>query len=156
MCARSSSPSSLAVVPPLAMAFLTAFQPMRSAEPAGQPAAGPRLTDAGLLQMLAPSPPGLEEAVRLRDRGEEGAALAALAAFLRAREEPADFGDRGGREPGFDRWPAERILRHEVVVAGIHHTFGPEIDWGFNPTTAPGSGYDRDHEWTWQLNRHNE
>lgn len=86
----------------------------------------------------------------------------------RPREEPVDFcggggraprgeGDRrGDREPGFDRRPADRILRREVVVGGIPHRFGAEIDWGFNPTTAPGSAHDRDHEWTWQLNRHSE
>jgi len=42
---------------------------------------------------------------------------------------------------------------HRAVV-GIPYTFGADIDWGFNPTTAPDSRYARDHEWTWQLNRH--
>jgi hypothetical protein len=120
------------------------------------PDEGPRLSPSEFLRMISPSAPGLGETVRLRDGGQEPEALEALAAYLRAREEPADFGSRGGREAGFHRGPAERALRHEVKVGGIPHAFGPEIDWGFNPTTVSGSRYDRDHEWTWQLNRHSE
>ena len=51
---------------------------------------------------------------------------------------------------------AERVLKHQFTVGGITHTFGERIDWGFNPTTAPGSKYEADNEWTWQLNRHSE
>jgi len=124
-------------------------------ENAGQ-AAGPRLSDAELLAALDPNFPGLNGVIALRDSGRTSAAMAGLAEFLRARQEPADFGQRAGRRGRADTAAAERVLKHQVTVVGIPYTFGPDIDWGFNPTTAPGSKYDRDHEWTWQLNRHSE
>jgi hypothetical protein len=39
---------------------------------------------------------------------------------------------------------------------GISHQFGPIIDWSFDVTSAPGSKYPVNNEWTWQLNRHAE
>jgi hypothetical protein len=94
--------------------------------------------------------------IALRDSGQTSAAVSGLLDFIRARQEPADFGQRAGRSGRTDTAAAERVLKHQVTVVGIPHTFGRDIDWGFNPTTAPGSKYDRDHEWTWQLNRHSE
>ena len=49
---------------------------------------------------------------------------------------------------------ADRVLRHEMESIGLRHQFGPEIDWTFDLTTAPGSNYAPNNEWTWQLNRH--
>lgn len=115
---------------------------------------GPRLPDAELLAALDPAFEGMAPVVRLRDQGKPAAAFAALAALIRAREEPGDFGQRAPRDPAFNVSGAEAVLCHRFVVGGIPHTFGPDIDWTFNPTTAPGSPYDRDNEWTWQLNRH--
>ena len=115
---------------------------------------GPRLSDEQLLASLDPNFHGLSRVIALRDRGETSAALSALAAFVRAGEEPADFGQRAGRNPRADTSRARRVIGHEFVVVGIPHTFGKDIDWGFNPTTAPGSKFERDHEWTWQFNRH--
>ena len=51
---------------------------------------------------------------------------------------------------------AQRALRHEMRSIGISHQFGPAIDWGFDVTTALGSKYAANNEWTWQLNRHAE
>lgn len=113
-----------------------------------------RLSDSELLVSLDPDFPGLSEVIALRDRGEVSAAVSALVTFVRAREEPADFGQLAARNPSADVSRAEAILKHRFVVAGIPHTFGKDIDWRFNPTTAPGSVYARDHEWTWQFNRH--
>jgi len=115
---------------------------------------GPRLSDNELLDSLDPDFPALSRVVTLRDRGDITSALSALAAFIRDKEEPADFGQRAKRDPQADTSYAERVLGHRFVVVGIPYTFGRDIDWGFNPTTTPDSKYDRDHEWTWQLNRH--
>jgi hypothetical protein len=115
---------------------------------------GPRLTDKELLAVLDSNLPALSRVITLRDSGDSSAALSALADFVRTVEEPFDFGQRAKRAPGADTSRAERILEHQFVVVGIPHTFGKDIDWGFNPTTAPDSKHDRDHEWTWQLNRH--
>jgi hypothetical protein len=115
---------------------------------------GPRLSDEELLASLDPNVSELSRVITLRDRGQTSAALSALADFIRMKEEPADFGQRAERNPNADTSQARRIIDHEFVVVGIPHRFGEDIDWGFNLTTAPGSKYERDHEWTWQLNRH--
>lgn len=117
---------------------------------------GPRLSDAELLACLDPGFPGLSGVIALRDSGQISSAISELTAFLRVRQEPADFGQRAGRRAQAGTAAAERVMKHEFTVVGIMHMFGMDIDWGFNPTTAPGSEYDRDNEWTWQLNRHSE
>jgi hypothetical protein len=119
-------------------------------------AAGPRLSDAELLACLDPNCAGLEKVIALRDSGQTPTALAALAGFVRARPEPGDGGRRTKRDSQAGVAAAEKVLRHQFTVGGITHTFGPDIDWGFNPTTAPGSKYAADNEWTWQLNRHSD
>jgi hypothetical protein len=125
-----------------------------TAAPASTIEHGPRLSDGELLDSLDPNFPGLSRVITLRDHGDLSAALSALATFVRAQEEPADFGQKAKRDPNADKSRAEAVLKHEFVVVGIPHTFGKDIDWGFNPTTVPGSKHERDHEWTWQLNRH--
>ena len=115
---------------------------------------GPSLSDSELLACLDPKFPGLEKVVALQKRGDTNGALAALGEFVRTREEPADFGQNAEHNPQANTAHAERILGHQFTVVGIPYTFGSDIDWGFNPTTAPGTSYERDHEWTWQLNRH--
>jgi hypothetical protein len=115
---------------------------------------GPRLSDEELLMSLDPNAPGVRRIVVLRDSRQTSAALTALVSFIRAREEPGDFGQRAKRNPRANTSQARKVIDHEFVVVGIPHTFGEDIDWGFNPTTAPGSKHERDHEWTWQLNRH--
>jgi hypothetical protein len=117
---------------------------------------GPRLSDAELLACLDPNYAGLGKVIALRDSGATAPALTALASFLRACEEPADFGQRAKRDPRANTTAADKVLRHQFTVGGIPHTFGPDIDWGFNPTTAPGSKHEQDHEWTWQLSRHGD
>lgn len=116
---------------------------------------GPRLSDAELLACLDPSFPGVDKVIALRDSGQTASALSTLIGFVRAREEPGDFGQRAARSPRSST-AAERVLKHTFTVGGIPHTFGERMDWGFNPTTAPGSKYEADHEWTWQLNRHGD
>ena len=117
-------------------------------------AEGPRLSDAELLACLDPNFAGLGKVVALRDAGQTRQALSALVDFVRAWQEPGDSGPRTNRERQADTTAAERVLKHQFTVGGITHTFGPDIDWGFNPTTAPGTKHEADHEWTWQLNRH--
>jgi hypothetical protein len=123
---------------------------------AGESARGPRLSDAGLLACVDPNFAGLSKVIALRDSGPTSAALSALTSFVRARPEPGDSGPRARRNPRTGTTAAERVLKHQFTVGGITHTFGPDIDWGFNPTTAPGTKYEADHEWTWQLNRHGD
>ena len=115
---------------------------------------GPRLSDAALLACLDADFPGLEKIIAARDAGDITSGLSLLADFVRARREPADFGQRAPRNPRANTSRARKVLEHQFTVVGIPHTFGADIDWGFNPTTAPDSRYARDHEWTWQLNRH--
>jgi len=115
---------------------------------------GPRLSDAALLACLDPGFPGIENTITARDAGDTTSALSTLADFVRARREPADFGQREARNLRANTARAERVLEHQFTVVGIPYTFAGDIDWGFNPTTAPDSKYARDHEWTWQFNRH--
>jgi len=115
---------------------------------------GPRLSDAELLGCLDPGFPGMQKIIASRDAGETVRALSVLVDFVRARREPADFGQRAARNPRANTAGARKILAHQFTSVGIEHTFGADIDWGFNPTTTPDSKYARDHEWTWQLNRH--
>jgi hypothetical protein len=117
---------------------------------------GPRLSDAELLACLDPNFAGLSTVIASRDSDQTTSALSALAGFVRARQEPGDSGPRTRRNSQAGTAAAERVLKHQFTVGGITHTFGPDIDWGFNPTTAPGSKYEADHEWTWQLNRHGD
>jgi hypothetical protein len=78
-----------------------------------------------------------------------------LADYMRHRpsprwesDSPATGGEsRRGGEP-------EKILAHRLSSIGIDWQFGETIDWSFNPTTQPDSKWARNHEWTWQLNRH--
>jgi len=135
-------------------ALLTLASPVFATEPAFTTNQGPRLSDSELLDSLDPNFPALSRVITLSDHGDTSCALAALAAFIRAREEPADFGQKAKRDPNVDKSQAESVLKHTFVVVGIPHSFGEDIDWGFNPTTAPDSKFDRDYEWTWQLNRH--
>ncbi len=123
---------------------------------AGESAKGPRLSDAELLASLEPNFPGLGKVIATRDAGQTSSALSALAGFVRARQEPGDSGPRARRNRQSGTTAADRVLKHQLAVGGITHAFGPDIDWGFNPTTAPGSKYEADHEWTWQLNRHGD
>ncbi len=119
-------------------------------------AKGPRLSDAELLACLDPNFAGLSKVIALRDAGQTSSALSALSAFVRARQEPGDFSRQAKRNPQAGTTAAERVLKHQFTVGGITHTFGPDIDWGFNPTTAPGTKYEADHDGTWQLNRHGD
>ena len=134
--------------------LLTLASSVYAADTASTTDHGPHLSDNELLGSLDPNFPALNRIIAFRDRGDTSSALSALAAFVRTREEPADFGQKAKREPYVDKSRAESVLNHQFVVVGIPHTFGEDINWGFNPTTAPGSKFDRDHEWTWQLNRH--
>ena len=117
---------------------------------------GPRLSDTELLACLDPNFPGLSRVIALRDSSQTSSALAALTGFVRARPEPADLGRQVGRKARANTGAAEKVLKHQFTVGGIAHVFGENIDWGFNPTTVPGTKYEADNEWTWQLNRHSE
>ncbi len=119
-------------------------------------AKGPRLSDTELLACLDPNFAGLGKVIAARDAGQTSSALSALAGFVRARQDPGDSGSRTRRGRQTGTTAAERVLQHQFTVGGITHTFGPDVDWGYNPTTAPGSKYAADNEWTWQLNRHSD
>jgi len=116
---------------------------------------GPRLSDAELIEAMNLEVPGMETVAGAVGKGEQKAALAALADFFRHRQEPCDFCAKGELDAA-GRSAAAEVLRHHVTSVGIPYTFAGAIDWYFNPTTAPGSKLPRDNEWMWQLNRHNE
>jgi len=144
---------SLRIVIVVLAAFVTVLV---AAEPTPTSNQGPRLPDNDLLDSLDPNFPALSQVIALHKSGDIQGALSALTAFVRAREEPADFGQKARRDQNADTSQAKSVLNHHFVVVGIPHTFGQDIDWGFNPTTMPDSELDRDNEWTWQLNRHSD
>ncbi|MCP4376998.1 MAG: heparinase, partial [bacterium] len=137
------------------IAVLAAFGALLAATESA-PAAdqGPRLSDDDLFGSLDPGFPAMSQVVTLHKCGNISGARLALAAFVRARNEPVDFGQKARRDRNADTSRATGVLSHRFVVVGIPHTFDEDIDWGFNPTTVPDSKFDRDHEWTLQLNRH--
>jgi hypothetical protein len=142
-------------VPTVAVLFVVLLGGMGTLPALGQQN-GPRLSDAELLASLDPNFAGLSKVIALRDTGQTASALSALSGFIRARQEPGDSNQRARRDSRAGTAAAERVLKHQFTVGGITHTFGPDINWGFNPTTAPGTKYEADHEWTWQLNRHGD
>jgi hypothetical protein len=107
------------------------------------------------LDLKRPSLAGVRKAVR---RGDAKAAVAALAAYFRDRQSPRGLlpakPEAASTSSSELIAEAERILAHRLSSVGIEHQFGPEIDWHYNPTYEPDSPFDRDNEWTWQLNRH--
>ena len=116
---------------------------------------GPRLSDADLLQSLDLKFPGMEAVAKAVAKGDQKAALEALAQFFRLRKEPCDYCPKS-EENTKTRSAAEEVIQHNFTVGGIPYTFPKTVDWYYNPTTAPGSNYPRDYEWQWQLNRHRE
>ena len=71
--------------------------------------AGSRLSDTELLACLDPNFPGLSGVIALRDSGQISSAISELTAFVRARQEPADFGQRAGRKARADMAAAEEV-----------------------------------------------
>jgi hypothetical protein len=153
---QESRLSGLSAMNRLLPMFVLCVMFFAGAVPAGESAKGPRLSDAELLASLEPNFPGLGKVIAARDAGQTSSALSALADFVRARHEREDSGQRARRNRQSGTTAADRVLKHQLTVGGITHTFGPDIDWGFNPTTVPGAKYEADHEWTWQLNRHGD
>ncbi|MCK4294775.1 MAG: hypothetical protein KAY65_16355, partial [Planctomycetes bacterium] len=83
-----------------------------AAEPASAAEQGPRLSDEDMLGSLDPGFPALSQVITLQKRGDISGALSALAAFVRAREEPADFGQKAKRDRNADASRAESVLGH--------------------------------------------
>ncbi len=119
-----------------------------------------RFSEKDLFEALNLNYKGLEEVAAAYKRGDLSTSKRALAAYFRRRKEPHWYfpaGEKTKPRPGNpDLEAANRALRHEMVSIGIHHVFGPVVDWNFDVTTAPGSQYPANNEWTWQLNRHSE
>ena len=119
---------------------------------------GPRMTDEQLFEALNLEYPGLGEVKAAVAKGDLAAAKRALAQYYRNRQTPKWYFPAGAKADPKPENPdtarADRVLRHELESIGLRHQFGPEIDWTFDLTTAPGSKYAPNNEWTWQLNRH--
>lgn len=119
---------------------------------------GPRMTDEELFEGLNLDYPGLEKTAAAYRAGDLVAAKHELAEYYRHREKPVWWfpaGQKADPKPeNPDLTGAEKVLKHELRSIGISYQFGPEIDWNFDVTTAPGSTYAPNNEWTWQLNRH--
>lgn len=110
-----------------------------------------------LLEALDLSQPDMSAVKVAMERGDTVEARAAFARHLRTRTAPRWFFDPAAPPKDIsadDLAEAARALQHTFDSVGIRHTFGPKIDWAYNPTTQPGSPWPPDHEWTWQLNRH--
>ncbi len=119
---------------------------------------GPRLDRAALLEAADWSWPALADGSNAWARGDAVGAAVALARHLRTRTVPRWPQDPAavGRAPGASTSRARAAMRHRMESIGIPWEFGERIDWAFNPTTQPDSKWPRNHEWTWQLNRHAE
>lgn len=119
---------------------------------------GPRMTDQVLFDSLNLDYPGLEKVAAAVKAGDLAAAKHELAQYYRARQNPKWWYPVGEKanppvtNPNLSG--AERVLNHELSSIGIPYQFGPVIDWNYDVTTAPGSTYAPNNEWTWQLNRH--
>jgi hypothetical protein len=137
----------------LALVLSSAFSETASAAQAAE--RGPKMSDEKLLQAIDLKFPGTEAVAKAVAAGNRQAALNALAAFFRNRKEPCDFCPKPKRAASAVS-AADKLLEHRVTVVGIPYTFTGPVDWHFNPTTVPNSKLDRDHEWTWQFNRHGE
>jgi hypothetical protein len=117
---------------------------------------GPRLTDAQFFALLDSSPRELAAVQAAAAKSDWPAARHALADYMRHRPSPRwDFDPFSvGKNPKYRDAAAENALAHRFNSIGIEWQFGDTIDWAFNPTTQADSKWPRNHEWTWQLNRH--
>lgn len=114
---------------------------------------GPRLTDAEFFGMLDSSKPELAGTVRAAKSGDYSAARHEFAEYLRGRLKPI-FDSinpharprHDSRPAGADTTDADRILQHDMPVAGRWHKYQGSIDW-----TGDAIGY---REWPFLLNRH--
>jgi hypothetical protein len=120
------------------------------------PAAGPRLSDPQFFELLDFTRPDLADVRAAVVTTSWPAAKHALAQHMRTRSSPRWPLDSQavGRDRKHRADEAEKALTHRFNSLGIEWQFGETIDWAFNPTTQPGSNWPRNHEWTWQLNRH--
>ncbi len=140
----------------LSVASLMGLAPAGVAEAAAPAETGPRLSDAAFFGLLDVERPELAAVREAAARQDWAAAKRALAVHLRGRKAPRWTFDplAVGRSPKADTGKAENAMRHRLSSIGIEWQFGPAIDWAFNPTTQPDAKWPRNHEWTWQLNRH--
>jgi hypothetical protein len=120
------------------------------------PAPGPRLSDAEFFSLLDFSRPELAGVQRAAAKSDWPAARHALAEYMRMRPSPHwEINPQSiGRTLDADETEADKALEHRFNSLEIEWQFGKSIDWAFNPTTQPGSKWPRNHEWTWQFNRH--
>lgn len=112
-----------------------------------------------LLLALDLSLPALAPVKTALECGDASGAARAFAEHLRTRNAPRWHFD--SQCPPANASPevievADKALEHTFVREGIPHTFGPKIDWAYNPTAEPDSPQPLNHEWTWQLSRHYE
>ena len=119
-------------------------------------ATGPLLSDTNLFAALNLDAPGLgsvKDAVAL---GDYAAARAGLADYLRTRTNVTWFFDPRAvtNAVSYSLSLANATATGTITVSSIPYTFPDgNIDWFFNATTNPASGYAPNNEWLWQLNR---
>lgn len=117
---------------------------------------GPRMGAAAFFTSLDLARPELSAVSNAVAKADYAAATKAFAQHLRTRAlptwdvDPAAFGHKSTYRNG----AADDALKHKMTAIGIPWQFEGEVDWAFNPTTAPGSKWPANREWTWQLNRH--
>src|ERR1041385_2820789 len=109
-----------------------------------QSVTGLPFTDAQFFSLLELSRSDLAEVRAAVARQDWPAAKHALAEHMRHRKLPHWDFDKGSVER-----EADAALAHRFSSIGIEWPFGTNIDWGFNPTTQPGSKWAQNHEWTW-------
>ncbi len=116
------------------------------------------MSDAAFFNMLDLSRPDLAAVRKCVDQSDWPGATHALAQYMRSRPSPRWEIDprRIGQRKHLKETLADNALHHHYNSLGLEWQFGDEIDWAFNPTTQPNSKWARNHEWTWQFNRHTQ
>ena len=105
---------------------------------------------AELFDLILPQRVGEELCSALAERDTDRA-VSALAAYY--RKKPSVAVASLTAKGGYNESVADRAVLGQFSVVGVEHTFeGGEVDFLFNPTEEKGP---LNHEWLWQLNRHN-
>jgi hypothetical protein len=121
-----------------------------------------RLSEEGFFHALDLARPDLAEVRAAVDQANWPLARAKFVAHVKTREQPrwyVNWRDRPEQPPrhisrSMDRQTADDALQQRFTSCGISWRFSGGIDWSFNPTALPDSGYALNHEWTWGFNRH--
>ena len=117
---------------------------------------GPLLTDEDLFDSINLSYPGLEQVSNSVQQLDYPAAITNLADYLRERTNVTWYFDPHNlsNSVSYSSSTATATSTGTITIIRIPYSFPDgDIDWFFNVTTNPASGYAPNNEWLWQLNR---